>query len=742
MKNIKMSGAFGLSTMNPSEITKLKGAWEDVFRQSPMGTVKFSALMRSIVDTVPMDEGQKNEAIFRLCRGFYEPKDYAKISPSLIPAITRDDSIKKASFDYGKCLLAKAMSVCFENSVSKFKNLAARRRFLINVANLSEVLHLESWDLLETRLDGFETGASNPFMSQVNMLLDQEWNPEGELPRKLDKAQGELSEYMKAMEVLTGFAKGGIGKEVEGLQVVSFHDPWQLENEGTKFWGTAFYPILNVLNIQPPYLYFDALRRGLIAREAARLFQHSALDRIEWIYEQSDYCAYKILEGDVAGDFWIFARHGLRKESKEFDGTGYYARRESIVGTEFLKEVFSRINSVAKFRPYIGDTEYQTILDMLALKPRKVKIDDVELKILETLAASPRASLTAISQRIGFTAPTTKRMIDELNRKTNLWFSVLVDINRIGLSEYFLLLKVIPGKEKLVADLFWEIPYCTKIHKTFGPMNLCIQFDLPPAAEDYLQQYLNQLRRRYLVENHALCKVKDQYYNINFRYYDANKSGWDVHWDEWGLWVKEFLFEKGWYYALYEAAKKKKETKLQAGLDKLDLQIVNRLILDARSSYTEIGRNLGITGVYVGQKTNRMMNQGIIQPIMGSYRIGLDEVALVAIDCDEDTTKALAVALNELPLWQGVAVTGNLEGLISMIFVPTGDIEQLFHIIDSYIIQTGVAKKCWLHMVGKWVSRRRSLRWLPTELYSERKGWIFEGEQYLENMKKRLDSST
>jgi len=45
-------------------------------------------------------------------------------------------------------------------------------------------------------------------------------------------------------------------------------------------------------------------------------------------------------------------------------------------------------------------------------------------------------------------------------------------------------------------------------------------------------------------------------------------------------------------------------------------------------------------------------------------------------------------------------------------------------------------------MVGKWVSRRRSLRWLPTELYSERKGWIFEGEQYLENMKKRLDSST
>ena len=734
--------AFELSTMKPSETAMLRETWENDFRQFPMGIIKFSALMKSVADTVPMDEGQKNEVTFLLCRGFHEPKDYAKISHSLIPAMARNESVKKASIDYGRCLLAKAMSIYFKNSISKFKNLAARRKFLINLANLSEVLHKESWGLTKSGLAGFEAEAFNQFMNQVKALLDRKWNLESELPRKLDEAQGEYLEYVKAMEELTGFARGSVGKGAEDLQVVSFFDPWYLENEGTKFWGTVFYPIINVLNIQPFYLCFDTLRKGLIAREVAHLFQHSSLDRIEWIYEQSDYCAYKILEDDFAGDFWIFARHGLRKESKEFDGIGYYAQRESIVGAEFLKEVFSRINSVSRFRPYIDEVEYQTILDALALKPRKVELNDVELKILERLASDPRASSTTISQKIGFTMPTTRRMIDELNRKTNLWFSVLVDVNRIGLSEYRLLLKVIPGKEKLVADLFWEIPYCTKIHKTFGPMNLCIQFDLPPAAEDYLQQYLNQLRRRYLVENHALCEAKDQYYNINFRYYDTNKSGWNVHWDEWGLWVKEFLFEKGWYYALYEAAKKKKETKLQARLDRLDLQIVNQLILDARSSYTEIGRNLGITGVYVGQKTNRMMNQGIIQPIMGSYRIGLDEVALVAIDCDEDTTKALAVALNELPLWQGVAVTDNLEGLISMIFVPTGDIEQLFHIIDSYIIQTGVAKKCWLHMVGKWVSRRRSLRWLPTELYSERKGWIFEGEQYLENMKKRLDSST
>ena len=712
----------------------------DFIKETPLDLLKFSALLKSFVERSPMDEGQKNEVLFNLCRGSCDPKEYSKFNPSLIPDLTHEDLIEHSSHDYGKCLLAKVISDYFEMNVAKFKNLAARRKFLINIAELMGVLHARTENEILSTISRFEPELIQSIMSSYESLVKSRWLPGVELKAKLRESKDEYFDFINKMETLTDVNKDNLERFNEEKELHSFYDPWYTESEDTPYWGVSNYPILNVLNIQPQYVFFDALRRGVLAREAARIFQHQVLSKIPWIYEQSDYCAYRILQEDVSRDLWIFARHGLRCESKEFDGFGFYTRRESIVGEEFLKEVFTRVNNIGKYRSYINAEEYQAILDTLALKPRPVKLLDNEVKILDILTKKPKASLTSLSQKIGFTTPTTRRILEQLNTKTNLWFSVLVDTESLGLSSHFLLLKVIPGKEKLVADLFWEIPYCTKIHKIFGPMNMCIQFEIPIEAEDYLQQYLNQLRRRYLVENYALCKVRDQHYNMNLRYYDVEKDGWNVRWDEWGLWIKEFLFERGWYYVLYEGAKRKKVSKSRVKLDKLDLQIINELIINSRTSYTEIGRDLGVTGVYVSQKTRNLLNQGVITPIIGSYRIGLDEVAFLAIDCDEDTVKALTVALNELPIWQGVTVTGNLEGLIAMVFTPTGDIGQLFHILDSYIVQTGVAKKCWLHMVGKWVSRRRMLRWLPIELYSERKGWLFEGEQYLEDMKKSLDS--
>jgi len=720
-------------------------AFQDIFRKvfikAPLDLIKLSSILKSAVDVIPLNEGQKDAVIFHLCRGIVELQEYTKINPSLMAAMTSNKIVDKAAKEYGRCILAKALSNVFDASISKYKNLTAKSIFLNDLAEVSEALHKLEWI---KDIESFGQGKREIhelLTGQLKLLLDQDWTPDRELNGKLEEAEAEFFKDVDMMEKLTGFRRGSIGKYVERPEIVSFFDPWYSENRRTKWWGVKFYPILNVINIQPPYLYFDALRKGLLAREAARLFSHKALDKIGWIYEQADYCAYRILENTDEGKFWAFARHGLREESKNADGLGYYSRRESIVGNGFIKEVFSRVNSIGRFRPYINDSEYQTIIETLALKPRMVKLSDRELKIVRILISDPRVSMSTIAQRMGFTLPTTRRMFEELSRKINLWFSVSVDVNQIGLDEYFVLLKVHPGKEDLIINALWDIPYCTRIYKAYGPMSLLVRFNAPFNAEHYMHQFLHQLRRPGLTENYAMCKVQDSYYNVNLRYYDVQNGRWDVHWDEWGLWLREFLFERGWYYVLYEEAMKGKKPKARPKIDKLDLQIINQLVLNSRLPFAEIGRRLGITGVYVSQKVHRLMNQGVLRPIMGSYRIGLDEVAFIVVDCDSDVVKALSVAFNELPMWQGWSVTGDVEGLIAIIFVPTGDIGQLFHIIDRDLVQRGAVRKCWLHFVGKWVSKRRLLRWLPTELYSKSKGWIFEGEKYLEKIKACLELS-
>ena len=709
------------------------------FVQAPLGLVKFSAVLKKAVDAVPLHEGQKSEVIFRLCRGFSEPREYARINSFPITAMANDRTVEKAWLDYSRCILAKALSHVFNVSISKYKNLTAKRIFLSDLAEVSEVLHRSEWiNDVEVGLGQEKREIYDVLMNRVRLLLKQKWTPDRELNKKLEEAETEFFDSVKKMEELTGFKKGDIGKYSEDPKITSFFDPWYSESGRTGWWGVEFYPIINIINIQPQYLYFDELRRGLVAREAARLFSPGPLDRIEWIYEQSDYCACRILEKTDEGEFWRFARHGIRQESKTKDWMGYYSRRESIVGENFVKEIFSRVNSIGRFRPHINDLEYQTIVDTLALKPRVVRLNDKELKILRMLPSDPRVSITAIAQRIGHTLPTTRRIVEELNEKVNLWFSVLVDVRSIGLSEYFALLRVSPGKEEQVINLIWEVPYCTRIHKVYGPMNVIVHFVIPFMTQEYLHRYCTQLRRFNLVEDFAICRVQRPYYNFNLRYYDTEKDGWDVRWDEWGLWLREFLYERGWYYVLYEEATKKEEPRIPVKIDKLDLQIINQLVLDSRQPFTEIGRKLGVTGVYVSQKTHKLINQGIVKLITGSYRIGLDEATLLVIDCDSDVAKALSVALNELPMWQGMAITGDIEGLIAMIFVPTGDIGQLFHVIDTYLVQKGAVKKCWLNLVGKWVGKRRPLRWLPIDLYSKGEGWTFEGDKYVEDIKKRL----
>ena len=713
----------------------------DAFLKAPSGLIKFSAILKSAFETASLDEGQKNAVVLHLCKGSSEPREYAKINPSLMTAMVSNKIVEKAGAEYGRCLLAKALSRVFSASISKYKNLTAKRIFLNDLADVSEVLHKLEWikDIEEIRQDKREI--CELLAVQLRSLLKQGWTPDKELNERLEEAEAEFFKCINAMEKLTGFRRGSIGRYSEKPEIVSFFDPWHSENRRTKWWGTEFYPILNVIDIQPPYLYFDALRKGLLAREAAHLFSHKALDKIEWIYEQSDYCAHRILEDTDEGEFWVFARHGLRQESKNIDSMGYYARRESVVGKDFVRELFSRVNSIGRVHPYLDDLEYETIIDTLALKPRTVRLNDKELEIMRILISNPRISMTTIAQKMGFTLPTTRRMFEGLSRKINLWFSASVDINQIGLSEHFILLKVHPGKEDLITDLLWDMPYCARIYRAYGPLNLFARFNIPFSAEHYLRQYLQQLRRPDLTENYAVCEVQDSYYNVNLRYYDVENSRWDVHWDEWGLWLKEFLFEKGWYYVLYEEAMKGKKPKTRFKIDKLDLQIINQLILNSRLPFTEIGRKLGITGVYVSQKVHKLMNQGVLQPIMGSYRIGLDEVVFIVIDCDSDVVKALSVAFNELPMWQGWTVTGDIEGLIAMVFVPTGDVGQLFHVIDKYLVQKGAVRKCWLHFIGKWVSKRRLLEWLPTELYSKGEEWTFEGEKYLEETKRRLELS-
>jgi hypothetical protein len=81
-------------------------------------------------------------------------------------------------------------------------------------------------------------------------------------------------------------------------------------------------------------------------------------------------------------------------------------------------------------------------------------------------------------------------------------------------------------------------------------------------------------------------------------------------------------------------------------------------------------------------------------------------------------------------------VHGDIDGLLAMVWSPSGELKQLFKAIDDRLIRNNHAQAECLNSVGEWVIAR----WLPVEPYpwdlsGDHGEWQFDEERYLALLK-------
>jgi len=710
-----------------SRLLSLREELVQGFLDAPIGIVKFSALMRRAASKIETDEGKRDESTLLLTRGIVDPRAHAQVSPRLLELMEQPSTQNETTADYSRCLLSKAVSSTFLRGVPRYRNEAARRIFFQDLVAISDVVHPLSIEQTTTKLASLEIEKRPLYemlMVELRDLAKKRWRIDSEVGTKLEQAEKELDTAIEAMERLCGFERGKVGNYRETPKLCSFFDPWLTDDERTSFWGTRHYPILNSLNIQPPYLFFDQLRRGLIARDVARMFMPRVMERMERSYEQCDYCAYKILDNPFESEFWNFARHGLRKDSKRFEGIEYYEEWDAITGGDFIRKMFLRLESIGRFRSQVDLSEYETVADSLALKPKRVMLDKDEIKVLDLMSRDPLASISQLAQKTALSLPTVQRIVRDLQKKANIWPFLVVDTNQFGISGFLLMLKTKTGLTPEVAEEMWKIPYCGRIYRVYGRMDLLAYFNISSGNETFIHEFASQLKRDGIVDDFLWYRIRDFHYGFNPRYYSFEVGEWNVYWDEWGLWLKEYLSTRAWHKALRG---EDREPARQVKINKLDLQIINMLRMNARYAFSEIGQRIGVSGAYVGQRVRRLLNLDIVQPKIASFRIGLDDAVWLILDCDD-----------ELPMWQGFSVQGDVNGLTAIMYVPTGEVQELLRVLDKYLVEPRLVNDYSFHVIEKWTGMRR---WLPIHLYSNEKGWLFEGRRYIEELKRNMAST-
>jgi len=691
------------------------------------GILEFSLQMKKSLIGTDIEEDKKKEIRSLMTRGILSERGYSRLLSGKKIGKSYGASYHPAT-DYSKCFLSKAISNVMGRLTRRYKNEAARSEFFKRLAVTSEVIHLNSSHgrkkaLFENR-DSDEI--SDIVLREVASLARSAFDPNEELKRGLAAGRRELSEFVSKVEDLTGVEWEESEKYDGHLTLVSFFDPWYVEDEKTERWGVVCYSEPTTLNITPPVTFFDALRRSVIAREAVNLLAPRIVDAVPRLYEQSEYLVTKLLDDKYEREFWLFARHGLREETKRDVITGisdFFGYYESFVGGDLYKQVWSRLGEMSRLSLQIGSVpEYARMLDAIAARPVRVQLARVEIALFKILAVRPDMPMSELARHIGTSIPTATKIMERLTQKACMRFFIHANDRALGLEEILFLIKT--AKPDRLPAVLWRIPYCRDIYRLYGPMDYFVVVNVPEKRCGFVDKLVSTLKGYNLASEITTLVATRDFSNMSFEYYRPDESVWHVHWDSWGAGLARAIME-GQDQLQAEISENRSD---KVSFDKLDLQIMEKLMYNSRSSFSEIGKALGVSGAYISRKIHRLLGNGIFRPITKPFKIGAEEYALVTISCDRASVEPLVTSLDRLPAWRGAEVRGDLEGMLAQIGVPSGEVNQLFMVLDDRLVKTRLAN-CSFNIVGMWSSLRR---WLPINLYSKSEGWEFEEEKYLD----------
>jgi len=382
------------------------------------------------------------------------------------------DTIARASDDYLRCVLAKSVAEVYSKITAKYRNEAARKQFFKRLVQITEAAHLtqSATTLHQTLSPEIPDEALGSVNAAMKRHVTDRIDLGSEYTSKLSLARQEFKSFFRQLENIIGLSWQESERYQKTLSLTSFFPPNIAEDEDTWRWGSQWFPKIGILNINPPMLFFDVLRKGVLAREAAILLSPRNLETMEnaprVLCEQAEYLASKLFERKNDRELWSEARHGLRKQTRVFghELIDFFHFYEMMVGDSLYRELWSRLNEFGEIRLTVSD--YYTIFNTLASRPTNPKFSRQEKELLVLLSKRPDVKAGEAAGLLKVSVPTAMKAIRDLSKKAGLRFNVIVDMQRLGLIENLILINA--AKQADVIRVLSRFPYCRQVFRTYG----------------------------------------------------------------------------------------------------------------------------------------------------------------------------------------------------------------------------------------------------------------------------------
>jgi len=329
-----------------------------------------------------------------------------------------------------------------------------------------------------------------------------------------------------------------------------------------------------------------------------------------------------------------------RKELREEDEKRLndLVTADAVMGGELLPFLVSKLRQISKYKKRSGRSltseQFRRVIRNIVFDYR-VRLDAVDLKILNTINKSTYVSISRIAEQTNISRTTVHYHKQKLEKKCRLKMFLRPNYSKIGLAH---LLVMVEGEAHV------ESPYLLSRHELWGRwLYTLFSLAVPSAA-------INRLEK--IFERHFprvwMWRVKRFENYFSFSGYDVDTGDWNIDWDSWALYLSEVLSE-GWDQVLPEDARRDVYESPRGVVAYKELRFIAKLLENPDISSRDLGRELGYSAVHASRIRKSLIRRGILQPVLNIDHIGLTENILFIVESEPSTLNAFSQAVKELP---------------------------------------------------------------------------------------------
>lgn len=351
-------------------------------------------------------------------------------------------------------------------------------------------------------------------------------------------------------------------------------------------------------------------------------------------------------------------------------------------------------------------------------------LDETNIRIIRLMHKIGPRNLLEVARAAGL-PPTS---VYDRARKLEEQFGILsianLDHSKLGLRKCITLVESNPGLEDFVTEALAIPNYWKTITRCEGGFTHYALHAVPEGRDQEFEKYLAATRERGLVRKYETVWVSDYHYGFpNFQLYDPSNCAWTFEWDRWTASVKEKERPKAIHdppYCSIEA-------------DRADLLILAKLEINARTKFSEISRNMGITLQAVKYRYDkRILPKDLIRDFVINvwpYPPELSDMHEILVNFeDEESMSSFFGASEEMfPVFRTVKVLGERK-LGMRTYCPRSETGQLFGML-SKLARSGLVSDYSAVRIRPETQTRQTI---SVELFEDKVGWKYEPSQYLD----------